>query len=126
MLLVGVALGVPKLAGSAGIGPDWAEAAIYVTVWVIGWVVGAEFVIANRLFCDAGGSVGAAAAITDASDHLGAAAGSFVVGVLLVPVLGIQASCAVLATLKAVSLLCLLSGIAAMPLGVGTTSRPRV
>jgi spermidine synthase len=129
LLLVGIALGVPKLAGSAfGSGTfhayhGWAEAVIYVGVGLVGWAVGAEFVLANRLFCDAGGAVGVAAAMTDASDHLGAAAGSFIVGVLLVPVLGIQASCGVLAALKGMSLLCLLSAVAAMP--AQTISRPR-
>jgi predicted membrane-bound spermidine synthase len=45
--------------------------------------------------------------VTDAADHLGAAAGALAIGVVLLPVLGITASCVLLAALKAFGLLLL-------------------
>ncbi len=83
------------------------EGVICLCVVVVGWAVGAEFPLANGLLRCAGSSVGTAAAVADASDHLGAALGAMVVGVLLLPVLGIAATGLVLATLKAAALLCL-------------------
>lgn len=76
------------------------EFAIYGCVAIVGWAVGAEFPLGNRLYIDAGGSVGAAAAITDASDHAGAALGSLLVGVLLVPVVGLRMACLALFVVK--------------------------
>jgi len=73
-------------------------------------MVGAEFPLANRLFCDAGGSAPTAAALTDAADHLGAAVGCVLTGVLLVPVMGIAPTCFILMGLKLMSLLMLASG----------------
>jgi len=119
--LLACALGIPKLAGLS-VSPDPTgralagfEILIYVAVIVVGWGVGAEFPLANRLYCDAGGALGAAAAITDAADHLGAAAGALLVGVVLVPVLGMAAACAVLAALKLAGLLFIASAILTMP-----------
>ena len=117
LLLVIFPLTVPKLIRMASlpIGADqlllWYEVGIYLAVVFIGWAVGAEFPIANRLFCDAGGTVGTAAAITDASDHIGAAIGCLVMGVILIPILGIEASCVVLAALKCAGLLLLASAL---------------
>lgn len=121
LLLLLFALAVPKLVDMASLpgGTEqllrWSEIVIYLAVAVVGWAVGAEFPLGNRLFCDAGGTVGTAAAITDASDHMGAAAGCLVVGVILVPVFGIGASCVVLAALKCAGLLCLASAVISMP-----------
>jgi spermidine synthase len=119
--LLACALGIPKLAGLS-VSPDPTgralagfEILIYVAVIVVGWGVGAEFPLVNRLYCDAGGTLGTAAAITDATDHLGAAAGALLVGVVLVPVLGMAAACAVLAALKLAGLLFIASAILTMP-----------
>lgn len=124
LLLVIFPLIVPKVINMASGPVDtaqlllWYEVVIYLAVVFVGWAVGAEFPLANRLFCDAGGTVGTAAAITDASDHMGAAAGCIVIGVILIPILGIEASCAVLSALKCASLLLLASAFLSM-------SRPR-
>lgn len=122
LLLVIFSLAIPRVVGMASLpgGADqlllWYEVAIYLAVVLIGWAVGAEFPLGNRLFCDAGGTVGAAAAITDASDHIGAAMGCLVMGVILIPILGIEASCVVLAALKCAGLLLLASAfIASQP-----------
>ncbi|MFC1498512.1 hypothetical protein ACFLS1_08605 [Verrucomicrobiota bacterium] len=106
---------VKQAAGSIGINNCFMfhEAIIFLAVGFVGWAVGAEFPLCNRLFCDAGGSIDAAAAITDSSDHFGAAIGALAVGVVLVPVLGIGASCMVLAALKVAGLFMLVSGFIA-------------
>ncbi|MBN1673655.1 MAG: hypothetical protein JXR37_21590 [Kiritimatiellae bacterium] len=117
LLLVRLAAG-PATAAWA---PAAAEPVFYLAVACLGWLTGAQFPLANRLFCDAGGHVGAAAAATDAADHIGAALGSLLVGVLFVPVLGTGPACLVLAALKAASLLCLISGMVVLRRG-GTSS----
>lgn len=92
------------------------ELFIYVAVEIVGWIVGAEFPLINRLFRDAdGGDGGTAAAVTDSADHMGAAIGAFVMGVVLIPVFGIGASCFLMAVLKCVGLLCLASAILTLP-----------
>ena len=110
LLLFLVALGIPRLASLAA-RPDatyalqvFVEVGIHAVIVLVGWAVGAEFPLGNRVFCDAGGTVGTAAAITDASDHLGAAAGALVTGVLLVPVYGVANACLLIAVLKAVGI----------------------
>jgi len=120
LLLLLVALALPKLVGLASVpgieGEQvlWCEPVIYAAVAIVGWAVGAEFPLGNRLYCDAGGTVGAAAAVTDASDHAGAAIGCLATGVVLVPVFGIGASCLVLAAMKCAGLLLLASAFVAM------------
>lgn len=115
-LLFGLMLAVPVAAGRAvsrqgGILTQaWMiEVATYLTVALTAWAVGAEFPLGNRMYCEGRGSIGAAAAMTDAADHLGAAAGALTIGVVLVPVLGITASCYVLAATKVCGLLLLAS-----------------
>lgn len=85
------------------------EVLIYLAVVFAGWCVGTEFPLANHLLRSVGAGAGTAAAVTDASDHAGAAMGAVIAGVFLVPVFGIGASGIVLASLKGASLLCLLS-----------------
>jgi len=114
--LVFLPLGIRALAVAAtgAVRPDGVlrgvELLFYAIVALLGWLVGAQFPLGNRLFCDAGGTVQTAAGITDAADHLGAAVGCFALGVVLVPVLGVGPACVLLAALKGASLLCLLSG----------------
>jgi predicted membrane-bound spermidine synthase len=110
--LLACAAAVPLLGrrvADSGVSGLAMECAIYGVVAFVGWCVGAEFPLGNRLFRDAGGSVGAAAAVTDASDHLGAALGSVAVGIVLVPVLGVGDSCLVLGALKGFGMLVLAS-----------------
>ena len=116
LLLVVMALGVPRFTtiahrftGHATLGPAL-EAGVYLLVAALGWFTGAEFPLGNRLFVDAGGSLRAASAVTDASDHLGAAIGALAVGVVLVPLLGVRPACLVLAALKGFGALALVSG----------------
>jgi hypothetical protein len=75
LLLLCAAAIVPAVnfaGGAGGLGAR-SEALILLLVAAAGWAVGAEFPVCNRLYCRAGGAVGAGAAITHASDHVGAA-----------------------------------------------------
>ena len=56
-----------------------------------------------------GSGQGITAAITNTADLVGAALGGLAVGVLLLPLFGITATCFLLAALKVASLLCLLA-----------------
>jgi len=105
---VTVAMRVVAAAGSAG------EGLIGVCVVVVGWAIGAEFPLANGLLRRTGVSVGSAAALADASDHLGAALGALVIGVLLLPVLGIASTGLVLAGVKGTALLCLVGAMSVL------------
>lgn len=116
-VLAGLALCVPRVAAWASQSDAAsAEWLIALLVAAVGGVVGAEFPLANRLYGEAGGGVGVSAAITDATDHAGAAAGALVIGVLLVPLVGIGASCKVLAAMACAGLLCLVSALVAIPI----------
>lgn len=117
LVLLLVALAIPHLAAlaSARCATVAVEVAIHAVIALVGWAVGAEFPMGNRVFCAAGGTVGTAAAITDASDHLGAAVGALVMGVLLVPVYGVGTACVLLAAVKGMGLLIAASGAVANP-----------
>ncbi|MFW6151958.1 MAG: hypothetical protein ACOC6C_03185, partial [Verrucomicrobiota bacterium] len=89
------------------------EAGVYMAVVFAGAAAGFEFPAANAFFLASGGRVRTSAAITDAFDHLGSAAGCIAVGVVLLPALGIGASCIALAALKGAGLMFVVSaGIA--------------
>ncbi len=114
ILLLG-ALEVPRMMslvyrsiGHPILGPAF-EVGFYVIVAGLGFLTGAAFPPANMIFTEAGGSLGAASAVTDASDHLGAALGALLIGVVMLPVLGVAAACGLLAALMAAALLALAS-----------------
>ncbi|MBI5967830.1 MAG: hypothetical protein HY882_08245 [Deltaproteobacteria bacterium] len=78
---------------------------------VAGYLVGLEFPLSSGLFFGKGEGVERTAGILYAADLFGAWAGSLLVGVLLVPVLGILQTCALIIFLKLTSLFLLsLSG----------------
>lgn len=115
LVLLGLAAAVPVLAGSclhwaalAG-AAAWIEAAIDAAVLAVGWVVGAQFVVVVRLLGAAGVSRGAAAAQANAADLFGAALGGLAVGVLLLPLWGVETACLLLVVLKGASLLAVAS-----------------
>jgi spermidine synthase len=83
------------------------EVSFYLMVAWLGFLTGAAFPPANLIFTEAGGSLGTASAVTDASDHLGAALGALLIGVVLLPVLGVDGACALLAVLMAAGLMAL-------------------
>jgi spermidine synthase len=71
---------------------------------IAGYWVGLEFPLASSIFSSNGERVGWTAGVLYGSDLFGAWVGSLLVGVLLVPVLGILQTCAVILFLKLVSL----------------------
>ncbi|MBU4367144.1 MAG: hypothetical protein KKF10_08410 [Verrucomicrobia bacterium] len=114
----------------------WVEALIYGLIAGTGALVGAQFALVNELMSqreckdyysaeknmqstisadafsmpvDPSKVEGGTAALTNAADLAGAALGGLVVGVFLLPLFGITATCLLLAALKVSSLLCLLA-----------------
>ena len=91
----------PLLAGSGILVEGFIDSLILLT----GWAVGAQFVGINHLLRETGMPLGAAAASANAADLFGAALGGLVIGVVWLPLGGIQASCFLLAAIKGASLL---------------------
>jgi predicted membrane-bound spermidine synthase len=101
VLLAGYALAVPLLArriGGAGAG---AEGVFMVLVFAAGFLTGAEFPIGSRIYMDYASHLGRTAALVDGCDHLGACAGSMLVGVVAIPLLGLETTCVIVALMKA-------------------------
>jgi spermidine synthase len=71
---------------------------------VAGFLVGAQFPLANRLWLERRGARGGAAGVLYACDLVGAFLGSVLIAVILIPVLGIVGTCVLTALVKAGSL----------------------
>jgi len=98
--------------------PDWlAEGVIYALILCFGLAGGAMFPVAGRVYIDREGSTASAAGTLEFADHAGAAFGAVAMGVVLLPALGIAASCYAIALMKALSALLLAASIVA---GVST------
>ena len=87
-----------------------------------GFLVGLEFPLSSNIFSRRGEGVTRTAGILYAADLLGAWAGSLLVGVLFIPVLGILRTCAVILFLKLASLSLIV--IMGRPLGRQEKKRP--
>lgn len=110
MLLTALLLPV-SLAWVAGSAAAWSA---HGTEWIVhanaalaGVLVAAQFAGASRLIQCGGLPVGTAAALTNAADYLGSALGGLLAGMLLLPILGIQATCLIMAALLGSTFLCL-------------------
>jgi len=77
------------------------ELAFMGVVGIGGFLTGLEFPIASKAYLATGAGPGISAGMVDSADHIGAAAGAAAAGVLLVPLLGIPAACAVFAAANA-------------------------
>lgn len=77
------------------------ETVVFAMVLVSGVLTGAAFPLVAARHLDLSGDAGVTSGWTDAADHFGAAAGAMVTGTLLVPLLGIEKACMVLATVLA-------------------------
>lgn len=116
VVLISIALGVPRfgdwtVSPAAGKGSFlMGEVFTYGLMVLLGGAVGTQFPCAMRFFHDGGVKAGPAAALGSLADHLGAAAGGFLAGVLLVPVLGLGGAAAFLGALKACGVLFWLAG----------------
>jgi len=84
--------------------PLWLEQ-IYILflILVAGAGAGMVFPLTGQIALRSGHRVGPAAGALDAADHLGAAAGAFLAGVVLIPVLGRLHSCLLLALLTVIA-----------------------
>jgi len=96
------ALALPGLLHAAGTVAGLVAGKLFFLAVVVaaGFVTGAEFPVANAVYMRAGGKMGASAALTDSGDHLGAAFGAFLTGVLLIPVFGTVKTCVFLSAVN--------------------------
>ncbi|MCK5801642.1 MAG: hypothetical protein KAI66_02360, partial [Lentisphaeria bacterium] len=117
-VMLSLALAIPRMMRLDSMLPSthmWlVELAAYGVVTLLGCGVGVTFPLANKLYADAGGRVDAAAAITDASDHVGAAIGALLTGIVLIPVYGIVGASAFIGAVLLLGALCLASACLAM------------
>lgn len=86
------------------------ECVFMLLVSVTGVMTGAGFPIAARIYMNCASSIGKTAARVNGFDQLGACAGSLLTGVIFVPLLGIAATCILLAVMNAACGILLLSG----------------
>ena len=94
--------GLLRAAGTAGsvvIG----KGCFLLVVLTAGLITGAEFPIANAVFLRAGGRMGTSAALTESTDHVGAALGALLTGVFLLPIFGTQKTCILLSVINLLS-----------------------
>jgi len=111
IVIAAFALALPGLLNGAGAVVDLSLGKLLFLVVVVaaGFVTGAEFPIANAVFLRAGGKMGTSAALTDSTDHLGAAVGAFLTGVVFIPVFGAVKTCVFLSALNFFSAALILS-----------------
>lgn len=121
LLLIGMTVAIYSAgrhyAASGGIGLPVSvlEWALYGGMAFLGWLVGAQFPLANRVCLESGGGLTAGAAVIDAADHAGAALGAIGIGAFCIPVFGLDGAGLVIAGATALGLCCLVSALVAMP-----------
>lgn len=80
------------------------ESVFYLIVAISGTLTGFQFPMASATLLLAGGKVGKSAGYLDLADHAGAAMGSFVTAIILIPALGIPLTLFLMAFLKLTSI----------------------
>jgi len=80
------------------------EIVFYLLVFLAGLLTGAEFPLAGGAYLASGTRLGKAAGKIDMADHAGAAFGALLIGLVLVPAIGIPRTLLILALLKLCSL----------------------
>jgi spermidine synthase len=106
LVLPALAAALPGLiAAAAAACAPWAaglaENGVALLVAVAGWAVGALFAGVCRQLRDTGAAAGGAAAAAETADYAGSALGALVTGAVLIPALGLPATCALVALLGA-------------------------
>jgi predicted membrane-bound spermidine synthase len=115
VLTAGILLLLPnEFALIGGLPPVWQEAAFLALAPLLGGLTGAGFPLAVALARDRRSDIGARGGLAQAADNLGGAAGALVAGALMVPLLGVDGTCRILALLLMLTLPPLL--IARLPL----------
>lgn len=98
LILGALALAVPPLLRLlADRDPVFIEVSVFAAVCSTGILTGALFGLAASLYLRESGQAGETSGWTDAADHIGAAGGALITGVLLMPLLGTDRTCAILA-----------------------------
>jgi spermidine synthase len=103
------------LALIGGLPPAWQEAVFLALALLLGGLTGAGFPLAVALASDRRTDIAARGGLAQAADNLGGAAGGLVAGALMVPLLGVDGTCRVLALMLMLTLPPLL--VARLPLG---------
>ena len=83
---------------------ELAETAFYLIVTAAGILTGIQFPLASSLHFQMSKKIGKSAGYMDTADHAGAAVGSFVTAIILIPALGIPVTLFLLAFLKLTSI----------------------
>ena len=106
MLLVAAGLlALPRaLSGLGALVPAWQEPGYLVLALLVGLLTGAGFPLGVHLAHRDLGSVLGSGGIAQAADNLGGALGGLITGALMVPLLGVGATCRVLAALTLIAL----------------------
>ncbi len=129
-VLVAVALGLAvqpaALETLADLGGQAQEAGYLGLTLTLGLLAGAGFTLSVPLAQGGGDSVIRSGGLVQAADNLGGALGGLVTGALMVPILGVDGTCRVLAVLAAVALLPLLFArlVPAVPAGPDRRGQP--
>ena len=100
LVLCGYLLAIPALMRGTAAGSGWRLVLFMGLVFVAGLLTGAAFPLGARIYMRGVANLGRTAALADASDHMGASAGSLFIGVIAVPLLGIVSTCLVVAAMK--------------------------
>lgn len=109
-LFVGLCLLIPEtLRALIGREPLIVEGVILSLVFASGAVTGVTFPLVASRHLDFTDSLGETSGWTDAADHYGAAAGALITGALLLPLLGTEEACWVLALVLATPVILILS-----------------
>ncbi len=84
--------------------------AFFMVLMVIpGIITGLEFPVASRIYLGDEPDSGPTAGIINSADHIGAFSGAILTGIVLVPILGVDGACLVIAALNGASLVLLIS-----------------
>lgn len=87
---------IPLLVRSITVHCHGSEYAFMALVFLAGFLTGAEFPIAGKIYMNYASNLGRSAALVDGFDHFGACVGSLFTGIIAVPLLGLGASCVLL------------------------------
>jgi len=92
-----------RLSALAPVSEPLGKLVFFAVIAIAGMLIGAEFPLANKIYNDSGGSAVKGAALTDSADHFGACVGALLTGVVLVPLIGLWAACALVGIIKLLS-----------------------
>jgi spermidine synthase len=104
-ILLPITLSLLRTSSTSPLGISSIQGLLLLLNAVAGFLVGAQFPLANRLASRQQDSTGGTAGLLYAADLIGAFLGAILVSVMLIPVLGITETCVLMVGLKGMSLL---------------------